>query len=322
MPKMVEWLLNSFSDLNLELRTIEEEFVQTLAIIIALGLLRWLIILIVNYETKNPQIRYWWRKASTYLVVILGVLLLWRIWIGAAQATATFLGLFSAGLAIALQGPITDIAGWLFLLIRRPFEVGDRVQIGQHAGDVIDIRLFQFSLLEIGNWVDADQSTGRILDVPNRKIFNEVLANYTQGFEYIWNEIPVLITFESDWEQAKRLLQEIVDRHAGDTSQAAALQVQRASRRYLIRYSKFTPIVYTKKSTSGVLLSIRYLCQARRRRSSEEEIWEDVLRTLSQYPTIKFAYPTQRFYYNQLDGQPPAGFRPDVNSLSADETAD
>jgi small-conductance mechanosensitive channel len=177
-------------------------------------------------------------------------------------------------------------------------------------------------LLEIGNWVEADQSTGRILDVPNRKIFNEVLANYTQGFEYIWNEIPVLITFESDWEQAKQLLQEIVDRHAGAASQAAALQVQQASRRYLIRYSKFTPIVYTKKSTSGVLLSMRYLCQARRRRSSEEEIWEDVLRTLGQYPGIEFAYPTQRFYYNQPDGQPPANSRPQVGSQSVGETGD
>ena len=67
--------------------------------------------------------------------------------------------------------------------------------------------------MEIGNWVDADQSTGRILHIPNGMIFTSGVANYTHGPDYIWNEIPVLITFESDWEKAKGLLQEIADAH-------------------------------------------------------------------------------------------------------------
>ena len=60
--------------------------------------------------------------------------------------------------------------------------------------------------MEIGNWVDADQNTGRIVHIPNGKIFTETLANYGKGFEYIFNEIPVLITFESDWKKAKKNL--------------------------------------------------------------------------------------------------------------------
>ncbi|MDA0197098.1 MAG: mechanosensitive ion channel [Bacteroidetes bacterium] len=66
----------------------------------------------------------------------------------------------SAGLTIALKDPIVNIAGWLFIIIRRPFEVGDRVEIGEHAGDVIDIKIFQFTINEIGKWVDADQEHG------------------------------------------------------------------------------------------------------------------------------------------------------------------
>ena len=82
-----------------------------------------------------------------------------------------------------------------------------------HAGDVIDIRLFQFSINEIGNWVDADQSTGRIIHIPNGIVFTEPQANYTAGFQYIWNEIPVLVTFESDWKKAKQILTDIVNHH-------------------------------------------------------------------------------------------------------------
>ncbi len=302
MQAVIEWL-KTYSGLTFDRHVIETDLFQSILIILILSLVRLTIILIVNHETHAPHIRYWWRKTTTYLTVMLGVLLVGRTWLGGIESIATYLGLVSAGLAIALQGPITDLAAWMFLLIRRPFEVGDRIQIGEHAGDVIDIRIFQFAILEIGNWVHADQSTGRIIDIPNRKIFSEALANYTQGFEYIWNEIPVTITFESNWEKAKSILQEIADRHAEDTAETAARQVQRASRRFVIKYSKFTPIVYTKVETYGVSRTIRYLSAARRRRSTEQDIWEDIMHTLAQQPDINFAYPTQRFYYNQAEGQ-------------------
>src|SRR6266446_8071652 len=74
---------------------------------------------------------------------------------------------------------------------RRPFDVGDRVEIAKHKGDVIDVHLFQFTLNEIGGWVDADQSTGRIVHIPNQQVFTEALANYDKGFKYVWNEVPV-----------------------------------------------------------------------------------------------------------------------------------
>lgn len=303
MDWLGEWLQN-IPEINLQVLRIE--ILQSIGVILFLWLLRGGLVLLINYRLEDARQRYWWRKVSAYTTVGLAVILLGQIWIGEMRSIATFLGLLSAGLAIALQGPITDLAGWLLILIRRPFEVGDRIQIGEHAGDVIDIRIFQFAMLEIGNWVEADQSTGRIVDVPNRKIFSEALANYTQGFEYIWNELPLVITFESDWEKAKGILQEIVDRHAADTAEAVARQVERATRRFLIKYSKLSPIVYTRVVSHGVQLTVRYLTGVRTRRSSEEQLWEEILRAFAQQPDIDFAYPTQRFYYNSLKDQPPA----------------
>src|SRR3989442_7605528 len=87
---------------------------------------------------------------------------------------------------------LVNLAGWVFIIWRSPFALGDRIQIGQHAGDVIDVRLFQFTLNEIGNWVQADQSTGRIIHIPNGKVLTEVIANYSEGVQYIWHEIPSL----------------------------------------------------------------------------------------------------------------------------------
>ncbi len=304
MESFLEWF-QIIVEPRLESTETQTKLISSFVITIGLWLLRLLLIWVIDYETKNIDIRYQWKKWLTYLFAGIGLILVGRLWITGIQSVATFLGLVSAGLAIALQAPLTNLAGWLFILVRRPFEVGDRVEVKNHAGDVVDIRLFQFTMLEIGNWVDADQSTGRIVHIPNRYVFDKALFNYTQGFEYIWNEIPILITFESNWEKAKQLLQEIVDRQASHITPAAARQVERASQRYLIKYPTLTPIVYTSVEHSGVLLTVRYLCGARRRRSTTQSIWEDTLRAFAQHEDIEFAYPTQRFY--SRDNRPPPG---------------
>ncbi|HUL02880.1 MAG TPA: mechanosensitive ion channel family protein [Gemmatimonadales bacterium] len=245
-------------------------------------------------RVTDPWARYRWRKVVTYTTLGIGIVLVGRTWFAGMQALATFFGLLSAGLAIALKDPIADLAAWAYIMWRRPFEVGERIQIGAHAGDVIDLRLFQFTLNEIGNWVDADQSTGRIIHIPNGQVFTQPVANYDKGFRYIWNEVPVLVTFESDWRKAKEVLTGIALKHAEHLTGKAEQDLLAASRQYLINYTKLTPIVYTKGVESGVQLTIRYLIEPRRRRGTEHAIWEDILTEFAKHPDVDLAYNTVR----------------------------
>jgi len=137
-------------------------------------------------------------------------------------------------------------------------------------------------------------------------VFQEPLANYTEGFEYIWNEIAVLLTFESAWEDAKEILGGIAKKHGDEPTGAAAEQIKRAASTKLIIINNLTPIVYTSVRDSGVLLTVRYLCNTRSRRGSEQKIWEDVLRAFAKRADIDFAYPTQRHYLNHIEGKPEA----------------
>lgn len=125
------------------------------------------------------------------------------IWVDAFDALPTYLGLVSGGIAIALSDLLRNVACWAYILLRRPFRVGDRIEIQDLKGYVIDIRLFRFSVMEVGGWVDPDQSTGRLVHVPNGLLFSDRVANYTEGFSHVWDEVPVLVTFESDWEQMR-----------------------------------------------------------------------------------------------------------------------
>ena len=266
--------------------------------------------LMILLRDRDVQVQYRIRKSVAYITYPLAFLVIGRIWFAGFQAVSTYLGLLSAGLAIALQTPLVNLAGWAFILWRQPFKAGDRVQLGDHRGDVIDQRIFMFSLMEIGNWVDSDQSTGRVIHVPNGKIFTDVLANYSQGFQYIWNEIPVLVTFESDWRKAKQILDEIAQQHGASLSESAAHRLREAAKKFMIFYNKLTPMVYTTVKDSGVMLTIRYLCDPRKRRGSEQEIWENILDAFAAHDTIDFAYPTQRFYTNMTEGKP--GTRPEA----------
>jgi small-conductance mechanosensitive channel len=274
----------------------QHRLLLSLLVVGALWLVHRVLLGSVIQRIKSLEQRYQWQKALGYSFTALGILVVSLVWIEDVRSAATYFGLVSAGIAIALKDPLTNIVGWGFILWRKPFQVGDRIEIGPYAGDVIDQRVFLFSMMEIGNWVNADQSTGRILHIPNGLIFSHAVANFTHGPMYIWNEIPVLITFESDWEKAKGILQEIADKYDISQDGKAAEEFEAATRKLLLKYDKLTPIVYTNVLESGVLLTIRYLCRPRQRRTSVQVLWEEILREFAAYPDIDLAYPTTRFY--------------------------
>lgn len=277
---------------------------ESIAIICLLVLIHFIIIRIVRKQTQDEAVQYKWRKNLTYALSFFGIILIGRIWFEGMGSIATFLGLLSAGLAIALRDPVTDMAGWMFLIWRKPFKVGDRIQIGELKGDVIDIRFFKFTILEIGNWVHADQSTGRVIHIPNHFILRDSIYNYTSDFDFIWNEIEVVVTFESDWKKAKGILTDIANNQMENYVNDAEEQVRRAKKSYLIRYRNLTPIVYCEAVDSGVKLTIRHLSHARRRRGWNQLMWEEILERFGREDDIDFAYQTLRIYQNQLEGKP------------------
>ncbi len=266
--------------------------------------LRWLILKLVWRQTENLQVRYKWQKISGYAAFVLTVLLVGRVWFEGFHSAATYLGLLSAGLAIALKDPLVNLVGWMFIIWRRPFAVGDRIQIGIHAGDVMDLTVFRFTLAEIGNWVHADQITGRIVHIPNGKVFVEPVAIYSRGLhDFIWNEVAVLVTFESNWKRAKDILDEIAVTHAGHLAEPAESKLKEYARDFLIVPVDLAPRVFTTVEASGILLTVRHVCQSRHRRESTQEIWEDVLDRFAECDDIDFAYPTSRSYNNVTEGK-------------------
>lgn len=292
MDTIIEW----FQRFSNGLTETESKALTTIVLVVLLWFIQRVITRSIMKLQSDLAMRYAWRKSANYAIYLIGIVGVALVWANQFGDFATYLGLLSAGLAIAFQDPIVNMAGWYFILVQKPFKVGDRIQVENQIGDVVDINLFQFSIVEVGNWVGDEQSTGRIIHIPNSKIFKAPLANYNEGLDYIWNEIQVLVTFESNWKKCKEVLQETLNEHAPKVSEHARKELQSASGQYLIYYHKVTPIVYTKVEASGVLLTMRYLCEPKRRRNTTSYLWEKILDQFNDPANgdMDFAYPTRR----------------------------
>ncbi len=282
-----EWISGQLADPG--------RILQTLFVVAVLVVIRWLVLRAVHARLEDSASYFRTRKWLAYSTFGIGAWLSVGIWTERGTSLGTYLGILSAGIAIALADVLENMAGWAFIVLRRPFKVGDRIEIEGRGGDVVDIRVFRFTMLEIGGWVDADQSTGRLVHVPNGKVFSEQVMNYTEGFPYIWDEIGVMVTFESDWRRTEEILAAALSDHAPNTTDGTiAKAIRQAAQQYLIRYTHLSPNTYVDVKDSGVMIRGRYLVPARQRRYVTDKLWRAILEAFDAEPTVDLAYPTTR----------------------------
>ncbi len=274
----------------------QAKILASLIVVLVALIARALILRGVHRRTDETDVLYRSGKLTTYSTTILvGLALAW-IWFSSFSNMATYIAVVSAGLAIALADVLKNVVGWGYIVVRRPFRVGDRIEIDGTKGDVLDIRLFRFTVAEVGNWVDAEQATGRLIHIPNGVLFLQQVANYTEGFEFIWHEIPVLVTFESDWKRAEQILLKTVRGAAPDIEARAGARIRETARSYHIKLGVLTPTVYLTVKDSGIMLTARFLTDVRSRRSIEQSVWRGVLEAFATEDGIDLAYPTVRTY--------------------------
>jgi small-conductance mechanosensitive channel len=292
METIIQWISENLGNSDSFFYKIIMSFLVALGVF---GLRRVLHFLLIQ-GIEDVKKKYNWQKGVSYSTYVLFFVIISPIWIVELHSLGTFLGLVSAGLAVALKEPISNLFAWVYIVTKKPFAMGDRIQIENFEGDVLDIGFFEFTILEIKNWVEADQSTGRIIHMPNGVLFSQGVVNYNQAMDFIWNEVPIVITFESNWEKAKSILLEIEENVLKKLVTHAESNLETASKKYNVVYTTLDPTVYTAIKENGVQLTLRYMCNPRMRRDSQQAAIEAILRAFAQNDDITFAYPTMRYY--------------------------
>ena len=278
----------------------ENKLVTSIIFFISIYFITQIINLLINKKVKNVKKKHLLRKWLYYLMVIIFMLFSFELWSNKDLSITTILGYVSAGLALALHQVLLNIAGWLLIIFRKPYNIGDRIERNNIVGDVIDIRMFYTVVMEVGNWVEKNQSTGRIINIPNGKIFTEFTFNYTIEFDAIWDEIDILLTFDSNYKKAEKIINQILE----ETSNKKFLEnieinQEKMSKKYALKQGKLTPITYIDIKESGISFQLRYLVPVRLQRNKHDSINRKILDRFNQENDIEFAYPSQSIYYNK-----------------------
>lgn len=251
-----------------------------------------------------------WRY--TWLAVAVGLgIIAFSGSIAGLGISAAFLGMI---LGWSLQAPVTGIAAWLMIILKRPFRIGDRVIISGIIGDVVDINLTHVLLNQVGGTVGGEEKSGRGVLIPNATLFQQVIYNYSMaGMEsdkddnevasqYILDEVVVMITFDSELSEAETILVAAAQEVAAD----------------IIKDTGQEPFIRAEIYDHGVRIRLRYNTIPKERQRISSDMVRIIIREFRHNPHVEFCYPHQQILHHP---HTPLNTRTAVPPITAGEPA-
>jgi small-conductance mechanosensitive channel len=208
-----------------------------------------------------------------YLAILLFVAILFEDRLGRLSFA---LGVAGAGVAVALQDVLASIAGAFSIGFSKLYTVGDRVQIGDIRGDVIDIGLLRTTLMETGNWVSKDLYNGRIARIPNSTVLKGSVFNYSQGFRFIWDEIKVVLTGTSDSQFVRAMLLRVAKEAIGEYLLEAQSSWKTMSDNYQIENPPLEPTVALAVNSGSLEFTVSYVVDYTKRTAMQDRLFTKI----------------------------------------------
>jgi small-conductance mechanosensitive channel len=239
----------------------------------------------VENAASEYNIRRILRLVTALLILFIGITLLFANWY---TAVVSF-GLVSLILGFALQTPITSFIGWIYILIRTPYRVGDRIKMGDATGDVIDVGYLDTTLWEFGGeYLSTDHPSGRVIKFPNSKVLSSSVYNYSWPlFPYIWNEVKFYIAYESDLDYVEETMQRLAKEELGE----AMLERVRTFRALLsetpvdeVEVREQPSVIFRVSNNTWLEAIVRYLVQPKQAGRVKTRLIKKMLQELNTAP--------------------------------------
>lgn len=242
-----------------------------------------LIFIIITYAIQVPinrfslerGVRYRSNKIFSYVRWVGGLIIVVVAFSTQLTSFTIFWGATGAGIAFALQEVIASVAGWAAISAGNFYRPGDRVQLGGMKGDVIDVGFIRTKLMEIGEWIDADLHTGRIVLVANSYVFKEPVLNYSSVFPFLWDEIKIPIRHGSNYHLAKEIFSRVTEEVTAEQIEKARNSWKEITENFPIDKVQISPQVTMKITDNWLEFTIRYIVDYNQRRKIR-----DILNTL------------------------------------------
>lgn len=253
------------------------KLVSATAAILIVAILVRLLRGILNRYVQEPDNLYRARKMVTFLGYFTGIVIISLIFSDRLGKMAVAFGVAGAGIAFALQEVIASLAGWVAISFGNFYNTGDRVQLGGIKGDVIDIGMLRTTMMEIGQWVDADLYNGRIVKIANSFVFKEPVFNYSGDFPFLWDEITVPVKYGCDYRLARELFERTLSHTTGDYTQQAKSSWANLIQQYRVEPAELDPRVFLAANDNWMEFTLRYVVDYKKRRVTKDLLFTRIL---------------------------------------------
>lgn len=229
-------------------------------------------------KINNNRLQYKTLNFIKLIISIIEILIIYLIWESNIKNAMTLISFVSAAITLSLKDYILNLFAGFYIKLYKPFKLEDRIEIKGQKGDVINLGALAFELLEVSDNY-GHQSTGVVLIIPNSTIFTETVKNMNKGFKYIWDEIKVQISIDSDVVLAKKTLYKIINNIDVIKNIPTKMKNElKNNTSYRMYYNKYEPMIYTEVKDKHIELNIRFLINPKKARLVESYIWNEILK--------------------------------------------
>ncbi|MFD1315639.1 mechanosensitive ion channel family protein [Namhaeicola litoreus] len=255
--------------------------------------LGWFARKMIQRTTTDQILLYRSRKITRYLSYFLIFLLAIFTFVGEIKYFTIAIGIMSAGVALALQEVILSFAGWIAILTSNIYKTGDRIEINQIKGDVIDIGMTRTTLMEIGVWVSSDNYSGRIVQVSNAFVFKGTVHNYSTDFPFVWDEINLPVQYDSDLVLVDKIIRQTAQENLMDYTEIAKEEWKHLVKNYLIENANVEPTLTLKLTDNWIEFNFRYVVDYKKRRITKDQLYKEIYKQFKiNEPKVKLASAT------------------------------
>lgn len=265
---------------NLDSSELLTHLLQFLLWTIFILFVAWLIRKGINRNIEDNASRYRARKVTRLFSYVLIALVAIVSFTGKVQYFSITIGIFSAGLAFALQEVILSTAGWISIFASKIYKPGDRVEINGIKGDVIDIGITKTTLMEIGDWVTSDNYNGRIVQISNSFVFKVGVYNYSTDFPFVWDEITLPIKYGSDLELATKIIQQRAENQLAGYAKFAEEHWKKMVKKYMIENAHVSPTISLKLTDNWVEFKLRYVVDYKKRTITKTTLFTEMQKAI------------------------------------------
>jgi small-conductance mechanosensitive channel len=272
-------------------RELSEDLILYLYILLLIFIIYNITNLILSkiYPTKETTVIYNRRRITRYAFSIIGMICIIPVFYSRIGNLPTILAFTGAGLVISLKDITLNFIGWFLIHNNNGFSLGDRLEIDGVKGDVVNIGIMRFTLLEISSDDSSDQSTNRLVHIPNHQTLTKKLYVSSGKMEFIWDELKILLTLSSDFEEAEKICNDILKEFIGLNEKKFNVEerFRGLSENYLLKIGITTPIVYTSIQDGGILLCLRYLTRIQEKRDIRSKLFIKILKEFRNKSNIE-----------------------------------